>query len=160
VSVTIERCTNDSSALQSNDARTTLQTDHKLNWPEYIQQLTFMYNCTPHSSTGFSPYELFFCRAPYFPIDSILGLQLSSSVISQEEWLTKHRLKMKEMYDRAMSRIRHKAKQRKRRNDVKAGDHSLSPGCKVLLRNRVQGRNKIQDVWNPDVYIVLNKSQG
>ena len=42
-----------------HDLLRTLDEDHKQRWPEHLQSLTFMYNCTPHATTGFSPYQLF-----------------------------------------------------------------------------------------------------
>ena len=53
----------------------TLSKEQKANWPVYIPSLVFAYNTTPHSTTGFQPYQLMFgCRAPT-PCDSWLGLR-------------------------------------------------------------------------------------
>ena len=43
----------------------TLNSEQKPNWPAYLPSLVYAYNATPHSSTGFQPYELMFgCKAP------------------------------------------------------------------------------------------------
>ena len=49
-----------------------LDDDKKKRWPDYVQELTFMYNCTPHATTGYTPYYLFFGREPRLPWDNIL----------------------------------------------------------------------------------------
>ena len=38
----------------------TLDQEQKPNWPIYLPSLVFTYNATPHSTTGFQPYELMF----------------------------------------------------------------------------------------------------
>ena len=46
----------------------------KPNWPNYLSALVFSYNATPHSTTGYQPYDLMFgCKAPT-PCDNWLGL--------------------------------------------------------------------------------------
>jgi len=34
----------------------TLTAEQKLKWPEHLQEVVFAFNCTPHSSTGYTPY--------------------------------------------------------------------------------------------------------
>ena len=42
----------------------TLNSEQKPNWPVYLTSLVYAYKATPHSSTGFQPYELMFgCKA-------------------------------------------------------------------------------------------------
>lgn len=47
---------------------------HKL--PDLLSHLVFMifmYNTTPHCTTGIAPYTLIFCREPLISLDQILG---------------------------------------------------------------------------------------
>ena len=44
---------------------TLLSKEQKDNWPLHLPSLVFTYNATPHSTTGYQPYELMFgCKAP------------------------------------------------------------------------------------------------
>ena len=52
----------------------TLAVDKKSMWKEYLNLLVLAYNCTPHQTTGFAPYQLMFGRVPRLPIDSMFGL--------------------------------------------------------------------------------------
>ena len=67
----------------------TLNSEQKPNWPVYLPSLVYAYNATPHSSTGFQPYELMFgCKAP-MPCDNWLGLDnyKPESFKSKTVWL-------------------------------------------------------------------------
>ena len=50
-----------------------LDPDRRKRWPELIQQLVFLYNCTPLGTTGLSPYRLLYGREPNTPLDQLLG---------------------------------------------------------------------------------------
>ena len=67
---------------------------------------------------------------------------------------------MQVAYDRAMISTKQEADKRKQRHDKKAKEHHLDLGTKVLLRNRVKGRNKIQDTWDPTTYKVVGRIDG
>ena len=47
---------------------------------------------------------------------------------------------------------------RKAAYDIGAKEHPLAVGQRVWLRNRARGRNKIQDWWDPQVFIVVGKT--
>ena len=67
----------------------TLNSEQKPNWPVYLPSLVNAYNATPHTSTGFQPYELMFgCKAPK-PCDKWLGLKnyKPDSFKSKNVWL-------------------------------------------------------------------------
>ena len=53
----------------------TLSKEQKADWPVYIPSLVFAYNATPHSTTGFQPYQLMFGRRAPAPCDGWLGLR-------------------------------------------------------------------------------------
>ena len=46
----------------------------KPNWPNYLSALVFSYNATPHSTTGYQPYELMFGHKAPMPCNNWLGL--------------------------------------------------------------------------------------
>ena len=67
----------------------TLSKDQKPNCPEHLSTLVFVYNATPHSTTGYQPYQLMFgCKAP-MPCDNWLGLTQynNSESISKNPWV-------------------------------------------------------------------------
>jgi transposase InsO family protein len=144
-----------------HDLLRTLHTDHKQRWPEHIQNLTFMYNCTPHSSTGYSPHFLFFGRSPNLLIDQMFQTETRiRTTTCPDDWIRRHRVQMQDAYTRALGKIEQKAKQRKVRHEKKAKDYDVDIGARVLLRNRVKGRNKIQDVWNCTPYRIVSRVAG
>ena len=77
--------------------------------------------------------------------------------ISPNELVQLHHYRMQEALKRANNRIKLKAAERKKRLDKSAVSSELEIGSRVLLRNRVKGRNKIQDAWNPTSYIVFSR---
>ena len=134
----------------------TLTAEQKLKWPEHLQEVVFVYNCTPHSSTGYTPYFLFFGREARLPIDNLLSYQPNRRT-NTDGWVELHHQRMKDAVTRANNRINKKAAERKNRHDKTARPSTLQIGTTVLLRNRVSGRNKIQDVWSMIPYRVIGQ---
>ena len=58
----------------------TLTKEQKGDWPSHLPALTFAYNATPHSTTGYQPYELMFGRKAPAPCDNWLGLRQYNDV--------------------------------------------------------------------------------
>ena len=48
-------------------------TARRKEWPEYLPEVLYAYNCIPHSTTGYAPFFLFMGRQPRLPVDVILG---------------------------------------------------------------------------------------
>ena len=56
-----------------HDRLRTLSTMKKRRLSDYLPELVYSYNCTPHSTAGYAPYYLFFGREPKMPIYNLLG---------------------------------------------------------------------------------------
>ena len=78
------------------------------------------------------------------PIDHLLGLDEEP----HGEWLADHHQKLKLAFEFAHGRTEKEALRRQERLNKASTDTSLPIGSRVFLRNRVLGRNKIQDVWS------------
>jgi hypothetical protein len=69
----------------------------KRNWPELLPELVYGYNGTPHTTTGYSPYFLFFRKEPVLPVDLTLGTEIKVES-SEDEWVTHHFNTLKETF--------------------------------------------------------------
>ena len=112
------------------------------------------YNCTPHSNTGYTPYFLFFRREARQQIDHLLSHQPNLRT-NTDGWVELHHQRTKDAVTRANYILNKKAAERKNRHDKAARPSTLPVGTTVLLRNRISGRNKIQDVWSMIPYRVI-----
>ena len=67
----------------------TLPKDQKPNWPAHLSALVFVYNATPHSTTGYQPYQLMFGCKAQTPCDNWLGLSQydCSESVSKDSWV-------------------------------------------------------------------------
>jgi hypothetical protein len=136
----------------------TLTAEQKVKWPEHLQELVFVYNATPHSSASFTPYYFFFGHDPRLPVDNLRrNHDRKHPHRDANTWVQLHRFRMQEPMKRTICKMIQKAISRKQRQDRGARDPQLPIGTNVLTRNRVIGRNKIQDMCNPTVYTVAGE---
>ena len=143
-----------------HDLLRTLPPEKKRRWPEHLAEVVFAYNVAPHATTGYSPYYLFFGREPQLPIDHFLTDDLQEARAGEDpvsEWVEDHYRRMTTALSRARSNLECEALKRKTRYDQKATANSLPIGTRVFLRNRVLGRNKIQDAWSAKPYRVVRQ---
>ena len=135
----------------------TLPPEQKKHWPKFLPSLCFSYNATPHATTSYSPFYLIFGVHPRLPVDILLSQERDEDSMDMDSWVEHHKQQMKEAHKLALENIHKKASQRKEKHDEKAGDFDIPVGTSVLLRNRVLGRNKMQDCWNPLPYVVVSR---
>ena len=133
----------------------TLSEEQKPNWPIYVPSLVYAYNSTPHASTGFQPYKLMFGRKAPMPCDDWLGLAQykSNSFKSKTVWLKQQIDAMMHANKQALKYIQ---KTNKHNQSQTLGKELVIPiGNHVLLRDHPEGRNKIQNRFKSDVYVVV-----
>ena len=99
----------------------------------------YSYNCTPHATTGYSPYYMFFGREPILPIDMLLKRKEGKVVRLSKVW----------------KRANEKESERKRER-VKAGRSILKEGQHVHISHHPISRNKIQARYKPDAYKITH----
>ena len=129
--------------------------EQKPNWPTYVPSLVYAYNSTPHASTGFQPYELMFRRKAPMPCNGWLGLAhyKSDSFKSKTVWLNQQLSTMIHANRQALKYIN---KSNKHNQSQTAGKELVIPiGNHVLLHDYPEGRNKIQNRFKSDVYIIV-----
>ena len=135
----------------------TLTKEQKGDWPSHLPALTFAYNATPHSTTGYQPYELMFGRKAPAPCDNWLGLRQynDDKSVSKVIWVDKQFEKIVQANKQALKSIQARAKVNERSSGDK--DFDIPIGNLVLLRDHPEGRNKIQDDYKPDLFEVTDK---
>lgn len=131
----------------------TLEPEHKKKWPDYLQELTNVYNTTPNSSTGLCPYEVLFGRKPRLPVDFILGAPEEET----GHWVTQHKRRLETVEELVRLNLEKSAMKRKQQYDKKAQEDLLPVGVEVYLRHRPLGRNKIQDAWGSQVFRIVDR---
>lgn len=143
-----------------HDLLRTLPQKKKRRWTDHIDELVFVYNTTPHGSTGYSPFYLLFGRDPRLPAELQSGIPagVHQDVGEyQTDWVELHQKKLQEAHAFVTDRLRQAATNRKEHYDRKAKDCPLTLGTRVYLQQFPKGRNKIQDCYGPTVYKVIGR---
>jgi hypothetical protein len=131
----------------------TLTHEQKRKWKVYLPGLIYAYNCTPHTTTGFSPFYLVFGRHPRLPIDHIFQPEITSpkkSVSYADE--LKDRLQV--AHELAGKHQKLAADKNQLNYDKTIHGLSLSVGDECLVKKRNEAGVKLGDRWEEEVYVV------
>lgn len=138
----------------------TLPSFRKTDWVDYLPQMLFCYNTTPHQATGETPYYLLFGQEPRLPVDFLLGRVPEPVAGTVNAWVTEHQTRLRVAFAGAQDRLKVAADRRKALHDPKVCDPALEEGQLVYLRDlSVRGRHKIQDLWHSEVHRVIKAPQ-
>lgn len=142
-----------------HDLLKSLPNEQKRRWPEHLNNLVFVYNTTPHSRTGFSPFFLLFGRDARLPLDAMTGQEEPDDEGKElTDWIRGHQQRLRAAYQLVKQRLTRAAAYRKSQHDTRLAGEPLQIGDRVYLRNHPMGRKKIQDEFKPDVFLVINKN--
>jgi len=135
----------------------TLSAKHKRQWDKHLENLVFIYNKTPNSTTGFSPHFLIFGREPRLPIDWLLPGSDDADV-ELGDWVADYLENLRSIWTLANQNLRQRDVERKQWYDRKLSGSIFNAGQRVLVRNlHLKGRHKIQDNWMGTIYIVTDR---
>ena len=112
----------------------TLTERNKQNWKDELNRLTYAYNCTRHSVTGFSPFYLMFGRNPRLPIDVLIENNTDEQK-TPSTYIEKWKSRMKEAFGITAANIKQRRDMDKRKMDQKARLQPLEVGGRGLVRN-------------------------
>ena len=80
------------------------------DWDRWLPYATFVFNTTPHSSTGFTPHELLFGRKPNIP--GILQKETSEIHYTYDDYVKELQARLQSSYEIARSNLQVKEKAR------------------------------------------------
>ena len=136
----------------------TLAERNKSNWKGHIQKLVHAYNCTTHSSNGYSPYYLLFGRTPRLPIDLIIPSPAADhEQTTYLSYVGKWQEQMAQAYIANRQSMQRKSKHVERHNAKRLRASIVLPGDRVLVRNMSEqgGTGKLRSFWEDKIHIVL-----
>lgn len=136
----------------------TLENEQKGSWKKHLPTLVHYYNCTPHETTGYSPYKLMFGRDPKLPIDTMFGLDYEAELASYTEYIRKLKDEMEYCNRLVEKHAREAAEKNKAEYDKRLRGYPIEIGDQVLIRRTgIKGRHKLADRWLDQPHIVVAK---
>ena len=139
----------------------TLPENKKSRWRDYLNKMVHAYNCTRHSTTGYSPFFLLYGRSPRLPIDLILKTSTDQTPNQGDypSYAAKWKKVMREAYQIASKRALSSQERSKQTYDKRVRHTVLEPGDRVLVRNLRErgGPGKLRSYWENKVYKVVKR---
>ena len=136
-----------------------LPKEQKSNWPLHLPSLVFAYNAMPHDTTGYQPYDLMFVHKAPTMCDSWLRLGNYNDNFLQSKctWVNQQHELILAANRQALKRIKISAEKSVSQAGGKALDIPI--GNLVLLHDHLEGRNKIQDNYKSELFVMESQHQ-
>jgi hypothetical protein len=107
--------------------------DDQINWDRWLSYATFVFNTTPHTSTGFTPHELLFGRKPNIP--GLLQKDPPDIIYAYDDYVKELQSRLQSSYKVARNNlVRHKERS-KEYHDRNVNTPLFTVGDKVLLHD-------------------------
>ena len=137
----------------------TLPEEKKSKWKDYVNKVVHAYNCTPHASTGFSPFYLLYGRTPRLPVDLIIGRDTEGATNQRDFAKRWKSTTPQSAYDLARKQTANSNAKSKKYYDRRLNFTELHEGDRVLVRNLTPrgGPGKLRSYWEETVYVVVNR---
>ncbi|XP_063785579.1 uncharacterized protein LOC134933980 [Pseudophryne corroboree] len=126
-------------------------------WPTLLAELTFIYNHTCHTSTGYSPYYLLFGRPGKLPADLQLHLpDTETQVQLQTPWVREHQRRLHEASILVDQRLKAMHERQRRDYDRNAQACPLPVGSIVFKKNN-RPQSKLDSKWELSPYVITEE---
>ncbi|XP_048836044.1 uncharacterized protein LOC125711303 [Brienomyrus brachyistius] len=136
----------------------TLSVQEQGRWAVHLPELVQAYNCTPHSSTGLSPFWVLFGRQPRLPIDQRWGTCDLAGGEAGSEWVRGHRRRMWAACKEVERGTERRRQGDRRYHNVGKRRWLLAPGDRVLVRNfRRRAGGKVSPYWQTNPWVVVRQ---
>ena len=136
----------------------TLDPDQKKRWGEQLPTVEMAYYTTVCEATGSTPFMMMFHRIARTPIDCMIGTP--EPILHRNHNFTDMRMvAMRKMYEQQAKVMADRTvwnDKMHRKSVKKSTSIKLQHGDRVLIK-KVITRNKIEDKWEHDIYIVQRK---
>jgi hypothetical protein len=122
--------------------------EDQTNWDKWIPYAIFVFNTTPHTSTGYTPHELMFGRKPNIP--GILQKETPSVQYTYDNYIRELQSRLQSSYQLAKSNLITKKERSKEQHDKTVNIPLFSVGDRVLLHDEKirRGRSlKLSPPW-------------
>ncbi|KAG1952355.1 interleukin-1 receptor accessory protein-like 1-A [Pimephales promelas] len=129
----------------------------KQRWPQLVQTMTFVYNCTAHETTGFAPFYLMFGRVPRLPVDLMFQSVLrDESICDYSDYVQSLVGDLQSAMALAQKNSTAEQKHQSDQYNKRVKGLPLSVGDHVLVANKgCRGKRKLADKWEPTMYSVV-----
>jgi len=117
------------------------------DWDKWIAYATFVFNTTPHSSTGFTPHELLFGRKPYIP--GILQRDPREVSYNYNSYFQELQFRLQSCYEVARSKLKTKKEKGKEYYEKNTNVLLFAIGEKVLLHDEKLRRDRSSKLRTP-----------
>ena len=141
-----------------DDLFSTLELAHQRDWDDFLPLMLAAYRFTPHSATGFSPFELLYGRSPNMPLNLIAppllpitpppDVSLSSTVPQQLDYISTVQSSLQSIWQQASSNLDAAAQQRIAMYNKRSHDRLFHVGDLVLV-TRPPAQSTINPKWAP-----------
>lgn len=121
------------------------------NWDEWIPYFLFAYNTTPHSDTGYSPFELVFGKIANLPYD--FKSVVNEPIYNIDNYASELKYRLSIAYNKAHELLKLAKNKRKKILDKLSNPINVNKGDQVFLRKG--NRRKFQSPYDGP-YLVVN----
>ena len=111
-----------------------MEEEDQTDWDSWLTLALFAYHSTPHSSTGFTPFELHMGRQPRSSLDTLAESIIETHHPTAKEYLKELQQRMSNMHKLAQRNLIQSMQQRKQYYDKKQHYTPYNKGDLVLLR--------------------------